>query len=59
MKNRSGNVPFKYDLKLEVTSGGSGQGQQRGGGVGGTNYWVSDRLKDVLYNVGDTANILQ
>ena len=30
----------------------------RGGGVGGTNYWVEDRLKDVLYNTGKTANIL-
>ena len=26
-----------------------------GGGVGGTNHWVEDRLKDVLYN---TENML-
>ena len=49
-------------------NGGKGAGDQslkggerrkyRGGGVGGTNYWVEDRLKDVLYNTGKTANIL-
>ena len=27
-----------------------------GGGVGSTNYWVKDRLKDVLYNRGNVAN---
>ena len=27
-------------------------------GVGSTNYWVYDRYTDVLYNTGNTANIL-
>ena len=31
--------------------------QCRGGGEG-INYWVYDRIKDVLYNVGNIANIL-
>ena len=35
------------------------RGQYRGGGVGGIHHWVQDRLKDVLYNMGDIANILQ
>ena len=40
--------------KLVVTSGRVGQ---LGGGRRDTNYWVWDRLKDVLYNMGNIANI--
>ena len=44
---------------IEQTSGyQSGEGQYRGGGVGGTNYRVQDRLKNVLYNTGNMTNIL-
>ena len=44
----------------EQTSGyhGVGTGKYRGGRMGDTNYWVSGRLKDVLYNMGNIANIL-
>ena len=38
--------------KQVVTSGD-------GGGVGGANYWIYDRLKDGLYNMGKGASILQ
>ena len=38
--------------------GGAGGAEYRGRGVGGTNYWVLDRLKNVLYNTGNIANIL-
>lgn len=34
----------------EVTSRERGEGRYRDGGVGGTNYWVQDRLKDGWYN---------
>ena len=40
--------------KLVVTSGGRGEGQDTGGGAGGTNYWAEERLKDVLYSTGNT-----
>ena len=45
--------------ELVATSGKrNGEGRQRRyEEVGGTNYWVSDRLKDVLYNMGDISNI--
>ena len=43
--------------KLVVTRG-KGEGQHKGGRVGGTSLWVSDRLKDVSLNSGDIANIL-
>jgi len=41
--------------KLVVTTGG---GQHTGGRVGGTNYWVEDRLKYVSYDTRNIANIL-
>ena len=40
--------------KLVVTGGG----QYGGGGVGDRNYWMQDRLKDVLYDMGIIVNIL-
>ena len=40
--------------KLEVTIGGGNMW----GGVGSTNYWVEDRLKYVLYDTRNIANIL-
>ena len=36
-----------------VVTGGGGCGA-----VGGTHCWVLDRLKDVLYNMGNVAHIL-
>lgn len=33
-----------------------GEGQYRGGRVKDTNYWGSDRLEDVSYNMGNTAS---
>ena len=38
-----------------VTNGGGMMGDGEGGG---TNCWGEDRLKDVLYNTGNVANIL-
>jgi len=35
-----------------------GEGQQRGRGLTGTNYWVKIGYKDVLFNTGNIANIL-
>ena len=46
-QNRSGLTDTEN--KLVVTSGG---------GEGGTNNWVSHRLKDVFYNAGNIADIL-
>ena len=34
-------------------------GRVDGGGVGGANYWIYDRLQDGLYNTGKRASILQ
>ena len=45
---------MEIENKLVVTS----RGGEGGGGVGGTSYWVEDRLKVVLYNMGNIANIL-
>jgi len=33
-------------------------GSLRGGGVGSTNYWVYNGLKDRLYHMENIANIL-
>ena len=55
------NITYKkqtHRYRALVVTSVCGRGQHRGGGVGGTNYWVEDRLKDVLYNTGNTANIL-
>ena len=44
----------------EQTSGyqwGVMERQQGNGGVGGIDYWVLDRLRDVWYNTGNRANI--
>ena len=38
------------EKEVVVTSGG-GERTNRGGGMGSTNYWVWDKLKDVLYNM--------
>ena len=38
------------EKEVVVTSGG-GERKNRGGGMGSTNYWVWDKLKDVLYNM--------
>ena len=35
-----------------------GGGMIQGGGVEGTNYWVQGRLKDVLYDTANIANIV-
>ena len=43
---------------MEYYSHPGERGQYRGAGVGGTNYWLQDGLKDVLYNVGNIVNIL-
>ena len=39
-----------------VTSGGEGKYRSVGGTD--TNHWVQDRLKDILHNIGNIANIL-
>ena len=44
--------------KLMVASVEGEEGAIRGGEVRDVNYWVYDRLKDVLYNTGNIANIL-
>ena len=41
-----------------VTGREGGDGNLGIGRVGGTNYWVKDRLKDVLYSTGNLTNIL-
>ena len=45
--------------KLVVTRGKQKDGKYRGWELGGTNYWVWDRLKDVMNNKGNKANILK
>ena len=61
-KNKLVNIKINrltdIENKLVVTSGEGERGNTGVGWgvVGGTNYW--DRLKDVLYNTGNTANIL-
>ena len=44
--------------KLEVTSTEKGWAGGGNTGVGGTNCWVEDRFKDVLYNTGNIDTIL-
>ena len=41
-----------------VASAEGEEGAIRGGEVRDVNYWVYDRLKDVLYNTGNRGNIL-
>ena len=41
-----------------IPVGGGAERQQKGEGVGGVSYWVLDKLKGVLYNMGNRANIL-
>ena len=33
------------------------RGNMDGRGMGGTDYWVSDRIKDVVYKMGNIASI--
>jgi len=50
--------------ELEPNSSGYWWGGREGIGQYGVgegkvpNYWVEDRLKDIFYNMGNTANIL-
>lgn len=48
--------PTDTENKLVFTHGGGGMIQGRG--VEGTNYWVQGRLKDVLYDTANIANIV-
>ena len=43
---------------MVTSEGRGGEGQQRGRGLTGTNYWVKIGYKDVLFNTGNIANIL-
>ena len=53
------NISKGKQTQMERTNKWLPVGRVDGGGVGGANYWIYDRLQDGLYNMGKGASILQ
>ena len=51
-------IKRKQTHKLVVTSRERREGAIWGESVGGPDSWVYDKLKDILYSMKNTANIL-